>query len=114
LVDTGVWSRHFREGVPELVDALRMSRVVIHPWIIGELALGPGLRLGTLSDLEVLPRVDVVSDDRLLAFIKLHGLRGVGWVDAQLLLSAMVAGVDLWTTDTKLGELHSTLAPPPS
>ena len=102
LVDTGVWSHHFRENSPRLVELLRGRRVVVHPWVLGELALGPGLRLDVLDDLRRLPRVEAIGDEALLDFVVLHGLRGVGWVDAQLLAAALAAKTPIWTTDAHL------------
>jgi predicted nucleic acid-binding protein len=104
LVDTGVWSRHFRRGDAVLVDLLRERRVACHPWIVGELALGPGLVLDVLRDLERLPAAPVVPDAELLRFIELHRLRGIGYVDAQLLASALSTSSLLWTTDVALRE----------
>ncbi len=88
LVDTSVWSRHFRRGDAALATLLERGEVVVHPWVLGELALGPGLRLDVLDDLSRLPSVARVRDPDLLAFIRLHALRGIGWVDAQLLVAA--------------------------
>jgi len=105
LVDTGVWSHHFRESDPRLVELLKERRVVTHPWIVGELALGPGLRLDVLDDLRRLPQVGAVEDETLLEFVVLHGLRGIGWVDAQLLASALAAKAPIRTTDARLSEV---------
>ncbi len=105
LVDTDVWSRHLRERDERLVKILADSRVVLHSWVIGELSLGPGIRLDVLDDLRALPCVPSVSDDELFAFIMLHRLRGIGWVDAQLLVASLVATVELWTADGNLRDL---------
>jgi len=104
LADTGIWSRHFRDGEPRLARLLGERQVVTHPWIVGELALGPGLRLDTLADLEVLPALAVVPDPKVLDFVKLHGVRGIGWIDVQLLVAALAARVEVWTTDLCLAE----------
>lgn len=116
LVDSGVWSRHFRKGDPALEGLLHDDLVVTHPWVVGELALGPGLRLEVLSDLEALRRVPAIADDDLLAWVRMHRIRGVGWVDAQLLASTLRAGARLWTADLGLAELAARLevgwAPP--
>jgi predicted nucleic acid-binding protein len=40
LVDTSVWIYHLRAGEPLLVELLDTHRVLIHPFIIGELACG--------------------------------------------------------------------------
>ena len=38
LVDTGVWSHHFRSREPALEELLRDDLVVTHSWVVGELA----------------------------------------------------------------------------
>ncbi len=38
LVDTSIWVDHLRSGLPQLTAALQKSAVLIHPWVIGELA----------------------------------------------------------------------------
>ena len=40
LVDTSVWIEHLRKGNPTLSALLDQNHVVIHPWIMGELACG--------------------------------------------------------------------------
>ena len=39
---------------------------------------------------------------------RLHG-RGVGWIDAHLLASALVGRLKLWTTDPRLATLAKEL-----
>jgi predicted nucleic acid-binding protein len=102
LVDTSVWSAHFRRRDAALAKLLGDGQAAVHPWIIGELALGPGMKLELVDDLRALPCVPSVADGELLSFVLLHRLRGVGWVDAQLVLAAMQSGVSLWTHDAGL------------
>ena len=40
LVDTSIWIDHLRSRDAALVRALEQARVVIHPFVIGEVALG--------------------------------------------------------------------------
>ena len=40
LADTSVWIDYFREDLPELGERLRRREVVMHPFIVGELACG--------------------------------------------------------------------------
>ena len=78
----------------------------MHPFVIGELALG-NLRqreivLDALSDL---PHASIATDSELLHFIDRHTLfgRGIGYVDAHLLAAVqLTAGAALWTTDKRL------------
>ena len=109
LADSSVWIDHLRASDPTLVEALRARRVVTHPFVIGELALG-SLRdrsavIAALSDLR---RVRTARGDEVLAMIdnlQLFG-KGIGYVDAHLLASArLTPGTQLWTRDRRLGEV---------
>lgn len=105
LADTSIWSHHFRRRDERLVSLLGDRQIVLHPWIVGELALGPGMRVASLNDLRQLPSLSVAADDELLAFVELHDVRGIGWVDLQLLVSALRSRAMIWTTDRKLEDM---------
>ena len=40
LADTSVWIDYFRDDLPELGERLRRHEVVMHPFVVGELACG--------------------------------------------------------------------------
>ena len=40
LVDTSVWIDHLRHGDATLADTLLAGRVLMHPFVLGELACG--------------------------------------------------------------------------
>lgn len=106
LVDTSVWVDHLRVGDASLSQALQSGAVLIHPFIIGELACGNLKdRDALLSLLGALPRAPLVDEQEVLFFIsrqKLMG-RGVGYIDIHLLASAVITGgAKLWTRDTRL------------
>jgi len=105
LVDTSVWVRHFRMGDKRLEDLLQEGEVCCHPFVIGELACGNLKHRGTvLSLLQELPSTPLAENEEVLAFLeseKLFG-RGLGWVDAHLLASAMLAESPIWTLDASL------------
>jgi len=113
LVDTSVWVAHFRAGDKALAALLSAGAVLIHPFVIGELALGNlrqrELLLNALADL---PRASIATDDEVLHFIEHHALfgRGIGYVDAHLLASVqLTAGTTLWTNDKKLQSVAEQL-----
>jgi len=112
LVDTSVWIDYFREGLPELAERLGRSVVVMHPFVVGELACGNfSNRDKTLELLQQLRSVTVADHDEVLSFIRarrLHG-RGVGYVDVHLLAAAAIEGCQLWTMDKRLHALAATL-----
>jgi predicted nucleic acid-binding protein len=106
LVDTSVWRRHFSggSGVARLSDLLEESGLALtHPAVIGELVLG-GLSQREQRLLERLPKMAVISDAEVLEFVHHRQLarKGIGWVDAHLLASALAGSAQLWTLDADL------------
>ena len=106
LVDTSVWVDHLRAGEAQLVSLLNAGRVVMHPFVVGELALGHlRQRQKVMEALQGLPKAKAATDAELLQFIdqqQLAGL-GIGYVDAHLLASVrLVPGARLWTRDQRL------------
>jgi predicted nucleic acid-binding protein len=105
LVDTSVWIDHFRSGETRLARLLEDAEVVMHPFVVGELACGNlRNRREILSLLSNLAYVAPVSDDEALFFIERHRLhgRGLGFVDVHLLASCAVEGATLWSKDVRL------------
>jgi len=92
-------------GDRELAELLQEGEVLCHPSILGELACGNLKRRAmVLSLLGELPTVPVAENEEVLALLdreKLYG-RGLGWIDAHLLASAMLADSPLWTLDASL------------
>jgi predicted nucleic acid-binding protein len=105
LVDTSVWIDHLRSADPILVEHLLESRVLCHPFVIGELAVGVLRRRAELLDLlHALPSAPVAGHAEVLAFVEAHRLMGtgLGWIDVHLLASARLASHGLWTKDRPL------------
>lgn len=106
LVDTSVWVGHLRRVDPVLAGMLEAGQVLVHPFVIGELASGNigrrGEVLGLLGQIDEAPKVSDQEAMHLLESRRLMGA-GLGWVDVHLLASALVAGAGLWTRDGALG-----------
>jgi hypothetical protein len=106
LADTSVWIDHFRSGNKEMSAALNQGQLVIHSWIIGELALGSLRdRTRTLAMLDLLPQVRVAQISELRHMIEVRGLynRGIGLTDAHLMASVFLNPPTLlWTKDKRL------------
>jgi hypothetical protein len=106
LVDTSVWVDHLRAGDGALAGLLDSGRVLAHPFVIGELALGRlQQRDLVLSALKDLPQTSLATDREVLRFVGRHLLfgRGIGYVDAHLLAAVrLTAGARLWTRDRRL------------
>jgi len=113
LADTSVWIDHFRSGNIELEKALIQGQVVIHPWIIAELALGSLRdRPKTLAMLDRLPQVRVARISELLLMIETRRFYSVriGLADAQLMASTLITPATLlWTRDKPLRKLAESI-----
>ena len=106
LADTSVWVRHFRRGAGSGRTAIRGTRSDA-PLVMGELACGNlGDRTEVLANLQALPTAVPASDAEVLQLIEGRRLwgRGLGWIDVQLLASALLSDRGLWTLDKRLSE----------
>ena len=112
LVDTSVWIEHFRRGNARLKQLLLNNEVMVHPFVIGELACGTlKNRHEILGLLGELPSVDLAEHQEVLRLIedrRLYG-KGIGLIDAHLLASALITKVPLLTMDKALGRVAESL-----
>ncbi|CAN7250739.1 PIN domain-containing protein [Trinickia sp. LjRoot230] len=113
LVDTSVWIDHLRSGDAILAELLVTNRVLAHPFVTGEIALGSlKQRKIVLNALQDLPQASVATDAEVFEFINRHrfyGL-GIGYVDAHLLAAArLTSDAKLWTRDRRLAALAKRL-----
>jgi hypothetical protein len=105
LVDTSIWVDHLRQGNSRLKTLLGAGQVLIHPFVVGELALGNlRQRNAVLSSLRDLPHAISAGNEEVLDFIERQALPGlgIGFVDAHLLASARLTSASLWTRDKRL------------
>jgi predicted nucleic acid-binding protein len=106
LVDTSVWVDHLRRGDARLVALLERASVLMHPFIVGEIACGSlADRKTVLELLRDLPTATVAEVDEVLSYIERQCLwgKGIGYVDVHLLASvALTNGASLWTRDKRL------------
>jgi predicted nucleic acid-binding protein len=107
LIDTSVWTDHFRSHNAALVDLMERDLALTHPMVILELACGtpPAPRSPTLNNMGLLQRGNQASQGEVTALIereKLYGL-GCGLVDMTLLASTLITpSAELWTLDKRL------------
>ena len=105
LVDTSIWVDHFRQPNVRLAALLNNAEVLMHGFIIGELALGDmanrNLILSLLRDLPLAPSA---REEEVLELIERRSLygAGIGYVDAHLIAAALLAASSLWTRDKRL------------
>jgi predicted nucleic acid-binding protein len=115
LVDTSVWIRFLANRTPfaaHLDALLNRDEVIGHAFVCGELLTGDkGGRRQLLAWYEQMHQVPRVAHREVVAFVRerrLYG-RGLGWIDMHLLASAVVGRLQIWTADSRLGELAREL-----
>ena len=115
LVDTSAWIRFLANRAPYAValDAL-LSRddVSGHDFVYGELLMGNvGGREELLANYGRMDQAPLVPHADVVAFVRHRKLqaRGIGWVDAHLLASALVGRLTLLTADTPLATVATEL-----
>jgi predicted nucleic acid-binding protein len=120
LVDSSIWIRFLAGKKPfaeQLDGLLDREEVLAHDLVHGELLIGErGGRAALLASYVLLPHAPVIVHDEVVELVrvrKLHG-RGLGWIDAQLLASALVARAQLWTADASLAAAAEELGVTPS
>ena len=113
LVDTSVWRRYFSgtanvRGLGDLLD--EDGAVLVHPFIIGEMVLG-GLSAREEHLFVRLPSAGVVPHEEVLELVRRRRIarRGIGWVDAHLLASALTSSAVLWSVDADLSAVATDL-----
>ena len=114
LVDTSIWIDYLRKGGSGLGALLETNQVLVHPFVIGELACGHlHNRDEILGHLLELPAISVATDKEVRHFIEQHNLmaRGAGYLDMHLLASVKLYGhTALWTRDKRLAVISSDLS----
>lgn len=108
LVDTSVWIHFISRRLPHAVEMYKLldaNGVSGHDLVYGELLIGDrGARSVLLSNYPRMKQARTVPHSEVVAFARdreLHG-RGIGWIDAHLLASALVERMQLWTADLHL------------
>lgn len=121
LIDTNIWIEHFKSENKEVSALLEAERVVMHPFIVAELALG-GLRdrKVTLGSFDLLPELPVAELHEVRQLIEVRKLytEGIGLVDAHLIASLIItrSPAEIWTDDgglMRVAEKLGFLARPP-
>jgi predicted nucleic acid-binding protein len=106
LADTSVWIDHLRKHNSLFAGFLEESAVLMHPCVLGELALGNlRQRAEILRFMKALPEAEAATDDEVRHVIETKSLwgKGIGWIDAHLLASTLLTSAcSLWTLDPPL------------
>lgn len=113
LADTSIWVDYFRKGDAELARHLDAVGIAMHRYVLIELMLGnvPN-REENLTYLELLPMAKVANEEEVRRMITAHSLsrRGIGFVDAHLIASALITPETLlWSRDKRLLQVAGEL-----
>lgn len=113
LVDTSIWISFFKgqEQVRFLQETISDGSATMHPMVMGELILG-GLTHDQEELMGILSLVAVPGHEMVYRFIREHQLfgHGIGWVDANLLVSCLENNLVLLTQDRRLNDLAEKFA----
>jgi len=113
LADTSIWIDHLRVTNIEVSRAIADRQLLMHPFVLGELALGSlrnrGAMIAKFRKLRMAPiaRLDSVLD--MIERAPLFNC-GIGYVDAHLLASCLLAGnTKLLARDRRLRQMAEQL-----
>jgi predicted nucleic acid-binding protein len=106
LVDTSIWVDHFRYGDADLRKIIEDDRLLCHPFVVGELALGSLRERDALITFLSSQREAVIATHaEVMTVIERHSIfsMGIGYTDAHLLTSTLLdRKSSLWTRDRRL------------
>jgi predicted nucleic acid-binding protein len=108
LVDSSFWIDHIAGKITPLAELLRLRWVVMHPIVIGEIAMGSlRNRQVFIAELKQLPTAYAASNAEVMAMVEWQTLfsKGIGFADAHLLAAVkMTDNATLLTKDDRLRE----------
>ena len=116
LADTSIWIDHLRSGNARMQALLQTGQIVMHPFIVAEIALGSlKNRKVRLAELDALQQVAVGQAAEVRHLIEARALysKGLSLVDAHLILSCLLSpGTQLWTRDKNMEMVARSLGIP--
>src|SRR5690349_17766568 len=108
VADASTWIDHWKLANLDFVRLLVAKQVMMHPYVLGELALGSLKdRANTIARLGELQTVRAASHAEVMYLIETHRLfnRGIGYVDTHLLAACLLDGhCKLLSRDRRLRE----------
>lgn len=114
LADTSIWIDHLRFTDDRLSRLLEERKILVHPLVTGELAMGSlRNRSVLLESLSELPQAATARHEEVLQLVQSHQLfgLGLGFIDAHLLASTrLTPEAVLWTRDRRLHNAATKLS----
>jgi len=113
LADTSVWIDHLRSTDSRMTQLLSAGEIVVHPFVVAEIALGSlHNRRRRLAAFDLLRSVNVAEISEVRHLIESHALyaKGLGLTDVHLIASCMMTfGIQLWTRDKSLADASRSM-----
>ena len=113
LADTSIWIDHMHAEDLDLRRQLENGQIAMHPFVAGELALGPlPQRRKMLLYFDLLPQMRVAQTSEVRRMIEDRGLynRGIGLTDVHLIAAVFInPSTQLWTRDKALRKIARSL-----
>jgi predicted nucleic acid-binding protein len=111
IPDTSIWIDHIHHTDPQLAELLTKRKILVHPFVVGEIALGSMKQYDAIIEsLLKLPAAPSATDAEVRFMIRRYTIMGsgIGYVDAQLLASTMlIDNARLWTRHRRLHTIAS-------
>ena len=99
-----------------MAELLRAGAVLMHAYVLGEIALGNLHKRETiLAALDDLPQAEIAEAEEVLRLIQGDRLwgSGIGYVDAHLLAAVrLTPAASLWTRDRRLASAAQSMGVP--
>ena len=113
LADTSVWIGHLRALNPQMENLLTRGKIVMHPFVVAEIALGSlKNRRQKLGAMDMLRKVKVAQMSEVRRMIEANGLyaKGIGLIDAHLIAAIFLNPPTLlWTKNRRLRGIAEAL-----
>lgn len=113
LADTSIWVDYLRGGNAEMAARLGAGQILMHPFIVAEIALGSlRNRRKILDEMKSLLEVRVAQLNEVRQMIETRSLysKGIGLTDAHLIASCLLTpGTQLWTRDRAMEAVAKAL-----
>ena len=116
LADTSIWVDHLHGSNPQMEDLLNRGKIAMHPFVVGEIALGSlRNRRQKLGAMDSLRKVKVAQMSEVRRMIEAHTLyaKGIGLTDAHIVDSCLLTpGTQLWTRDAAMKAIAISIGVP--
>jgi predicted nucleic acid-binding protein len=113
LADSSIWIDHLRHRDERMIQLMETVGLLVHPFIIGEVALGHVKNRDViLAEMSQFQQSVLATDTEVLQLINRMSLMGtgLGLIDIHLLGSVLVTiDAKLWTRDKKLAAVADSI-----